>query len=227
MHISWKFTGDGLLAFAGGTLALIGVWLSNRQSVKNLQKQLDTEKKAQAEKAENYKRALATAILYEIDHFYRYDLSISTQFAKGVRGKELNAKVGLAIPVETGAFDVYHEKAGDIGSLGHETAIAVIRFYKVAQELHDIVQRYLNYLEKAVPPQLSSAFLDAIERISSNLKIGALEACTRLCLAASAPFDLADVAVAKDLPEIMQLARSLNIPVSLPAGTERATPKPE
>lgn len=222
MHIFWRLTGDGLLAFAGGTLALIGVWWSNRQSVKNLQLQLDMEKALRAEKDENYRRSLATIILYEIDHFYRYDLAISSKFAEGVRGKELKPAVGLAIPVETGAFDVYHKSAREIGYLGHETAMSVIRCYKVAQELRDIVQRFIIYLEKNDPPQLSSGFIDAIERISSNLRIGALEACSRLCLAGNVPVGAADVAVISDLPEIIELAKSAGIPISLPANFGQA-----
>lgn len=69
MQIIWKFTADGLLAFVGGTFALIGVWLSNRQSIKNLQSQRDAEKSARAEEVRRQRLAIASAPVAEIEDF--------------------------------------------------------------------------------------------------------------------------------------------------------------
>jgi len=59
MQLETKLTLDGLLAFAGGALALLGVWWSNHQSVRNLQKQLDAEKQARRQEEERQKRTVA------------------------------------------------------------------------------------------------------------------------------------------------------------------------
>ena len=63
----WMFTGDGILAFAGGAMALIGVGWSNRQSVQNLQKQFDEDKATRADMRLREAKSVAFAVTFEMD----------------------------------------------------------------------------------------------------------------------------------------------------------------
>jgi hypothetical protein len=47
MHVTGTFTGDGLLALAGGALAFIAVMIQTRSGSRGLQKQLDDENSSQ------------------------------------------------------------------------------------------------------------------------------------------------------------------------------------
>jgi hypothetical protein len=216
MDISWTFTGDGLLAFAGGALALIGVWWSNHQSVRNLQKQLDAERVGRAEEGQRHKRALATALVFEIDHCCRSYLPRTLTLARGLRGKTLDPKAGVVVRFEAAAFDVYSGNVQSLGTLGPEASGPVIRFYKIAWDLQDLMRHYRECLAQGDPFKISDNTLAAIEHVSSGLKIGALEACSWLCLAAGLPIDSTDVGVLKDKAEIMELAKSMNVSLSLP-----------
>ncbi|MGH9376281.1 MAG: hypothetical protein ACRD1J_08970 [Terriglobia bacterium] len=223
MHVDWKFTGDGLLAFAGGTLALFGVWLSNRRSVRNIQMQIDTEKQAEDDKQEAERQALATALLFEIDHFYRAYLTTTLTLVRGTAGKNVDSGAALALSVamriEPAPFDIYQGNTGRLGSLGLETARSVIRFYQIASDLKDDVRRYLNCLSGG---HESRPFTAAIEAISLNLKVGALETCSWLCQTADLPFDSTDIAVASEITQIKELATSKGIPIRWPEGLGQA-----
>lgn len=213
-----KLTLDGLVAFLGGALALIGVWWSNHQSVKNLQKQLDAERAARADEAERRKRALATALLFEVDHFYRSYLPPALTIARGLRGKGVVPHAGLAIRVEAAAFDVYSGNVPSLGALGPEASRSVIRFYKVAWDLQDFMRRYCESVDQGDPLKLADTLLALIEKISSNLRLGALEACSWLCLAAGLPADSTDVEALEEKVQIIELAKSMNMSIDLPEG---------
>jgi hypothetical protein len=130
MDISWTFTGDGLLALAAGALALLGVWWSNRQSIKNLEKQLEAERKARAEEKERQKIALARAILIEIHSLY-------TTHLREVKAKleKANLNMGsppLIDPLAADPFPVYRTNAGRLAELEESLVARIVEFYAVA-----------------------------------------------------------------------------------------------
>lgn len=186
----------------------------------NLQKQLDAEKRAREDGQEAEKRALARALLFEIDHFYRSYLPRALKVAQAARGKQMNSLATLAIG-EPAPFDIYHANSGRLGGLGFETAVAVIRFYKIAEDLKDHVSGYGECLRRGDSICFTDIFLNAIESVSQNLKVGALEACYWLCQTADLRIGSADIAVAGELTQIKELASQRQISINLPGGFEQ------
>jgi hypothetical protein len=129
MCISWAFTGDGLLAFAGGALALIGVWWSNRQSIKNLEKQLEAERKARTEETERQGRAVATAIAFEIDFIYRGYVRDAEALFKEVGPHTNFGRDLLGKRVEEFPFTVYEGCAPLLGALPPTLVQGIVRLY--------------------------------------------------------------------------------------------------
>jgi hypothetical protein len=125
MDISWAFTGDGLLAFAGGALALLGVWWSNHQSVKNLRKQFEAERNARAEGTESQKRAVATAIAFEVDFIYR-------GFVRDVEAVLRKARTFgdiIGKRIEEFPFTIYEGCAALLGGLPPPLVEGIVNFY--------------------------------------------------------------------------------------------------
>lgn len=148
MRISWIVTGDGLLAFVGGALALIGVWWSNHQSVKNLRKQLDAEKESRSEEVNRQRSATATALLYEIDSFFMMELA---QTEKALDGLDLNVcplpKIFFSRP---NCFDVYKANAAFLGCLDPASVSAIVKFYTMAGTFEVFKREYQHCIDGAL-----------------------------------------------------------------------------
>ncbi len=66
-----KLTWDGLLTFLGGVLAFFAILYQVRRADQGLQKQLNVEKQARQDEAEDRRRRVAIALLFEIDDHYK------------------------------------------------------------------------------------------------------------------------------------------------------------
>jgi hypothetical protein len=64
----------GILAFVAGLLAFFGIRSQIRHADAGLQTQLDAEKKARENAANEQRKAVATALLFEIDNHYRSNI---------------------------------------------------------------------------------------------------------------------------------------------------------
>jgi|SRR5579875_2212173 len=115
MHVVWKFTGDGILAFAGGACAIIAVLLSNRRSRINLQRQIDAEKKAREEESKRERYGTAAVLRSEIASIWEVDLrSFSSTMEKvpELTGTKLLSN-GASLPaVPSRYFPVFERCAG-------------------------------------------------------------------------------------------------------------------
>jgi hypothetical protein len=195
MCISWAFTGDGLLAFAGGALALIGVWWSNRQSIKNVEKQLEAERKARAEETERQKRAVATAILFEIDNFYRHHLGhVRDLLDAYARSKQLPTPV----PASAHGFVVYHGNVSRLGDLHRELAGKIVRFYGMAEYYEVVGEDYRARVERGATQDqgLVETQFRQLRNFISKLELSAFELSKELCLYLDLPFDPGVVEIA-------------------------------
>src|SRR5260370_16815941 len=67
-----KLTLDGIMTLAAGVIAFVAVILQIRSSRKQIELQLEAEKKARTLESERQKQAVARALLFEIVNFYRY-----------------------------------------------------------------------------------------------------------------------------------------------------------
>jgi hypothetical protein len=210
-----KLTLDGLMTLAAGVIAFIAVMIQVRRSSHEVQRQLNAEKELRSDEQEREKRSLASALLLEIDHFYRGFLCRSLKLAQGATGKDVGSDMAFAIGISS-PLDIYEGNTSKIGILGPEATTAVIRFYKMAWELTELWQRYVSCLKEGDPHQFSTPILTAIERQSLNLRFGALEACCWLLATTDLQSALTDICTIKDRYIIEGSAKSMNVPLHLP-----------
>ncbi len=199
MHVTWTFTGDGILAFLGGASALVAVWLSNRQSVRNLQRQMDTEKHARDEELEARKRSVATAILFEIDNFYSHHLSDREDLYDRWEKAKVHPNAVERFAVLAGeSFAVYTASAHMLGDLGGKTARAVVKCYAALSTHIDLLRKYEGMLTG--PPEeqnlMKGVFQNAVRKSGESAVILAIEACQQLSEAANESFSV--LAIAQD-----------------------------
>jgi hypothetical protein len=215
MDISWTFSGDGLLAFAGGALALLGVWWSNHQSVKNLQKQLEAERKARTEETERQKKAVATALLFEIDGFYATylrrprDLLIEKEAAQDALPQF--ASIG------PDQFPIYRGNASKVGELPTECVRALVGFFQRAESIVSSLVDYASSLDRAREVEsreasqpsnirsgspfyktLAGMQLATIQKVLPETIKGAHRVCSILCPLAGVPFKWPPITVAQE-----------------------------
>ncbi len=145
MDIKWAFTGDGILAFAGGALALLGVWWSNHQSIKNLEKQFKAESNARAEESERQKRAIATAILFEIDSFCGVDLDLAAMSL--ARWDADSNNLPSATHLRTNIAEIYKGISPLLGSLNAVSVGAIVRFYSMVGTYEGLWRSYQYSLD--------------------------------------------------------------------------------
>jgi len=152
MHVSWTFTGDGLLAFAGGALALIGVWWSNHQSVKNLQKQLDAEKKVREDGRKCEAQSLAIVAAFEMDFVYRFYVQGTERGLQAAGKGPISADAFLVKRVENRPFPIYQGIADRLGVLDTPLVAAIVRFYTDMAAFLMILEKMSSVAEQGLRP---------------------------------------------------------------------------
>ena len=189
-----KLSWDGLLTLLGGFLALFGIWWQVRHADAGLKQQLQAEKDARVGERDERKRAVSTAILFEIDRFYRYYVK---NLLKDLSSTE-QAYPALESPGPA-PFPVYATNCGQIGGLDSVLAGAIVDFYASAQRhafrLCDYAERYSRGEQRTtfgIPPSLISSIRSGAE----NLILLAYIACAYLCTYTGVPFTTAKVDVA-------------------------------
>jgi hypothetical protein len=142
---------DGILTFIGGALALLGMWIQSRHADKGLKAQLDAERVARLEQDGRRKRALAKAILFEIDNFYRIYLRDPRPVLMNVNAKDCG--VGLLPVLKTPSdepFPIMRSNGSTLGEL-HENYIRdIVRFYGEADAYLRTVKEYTQHFGKLV-----------------------------------------------------------------------------
>ena len=199
-----KLSWDGLLTLLGGFLALFGIWWQVRHADAGLKQQLQAEKDARVGERDERKRAVSTAILFEIDRFYRY-------YVKNLL-KDLSS-TGQACPAlespGPAPFPVYATNCGQIGELDSQLAGAIVDFYASAQR-HAF--RLCEYTERynAAQAEGSGYKFRIAELLIPNIKSGgenliplAYIGCGYLCVYTGIPFTTAkfDVALGQGMSE--------------------------
>jgi len=136
--VEWKFTGDGLLTFFGGLLAFFALLYQVRHTDKGLRRQLDAEKRSLKEGEDNRRRAVATAILFEIDDSYRSHL----RDVLGYFDKEEDSILAVVKPIGANPLPVYVGNASAIGMLPSMLAEVVVHYYGVLQTYLGTLSQY-------------------------------------------------------------------------------------
>jgi hypothetical protein len=200
MDIRWAFTGDGILAFAGGALALFGVWWSNHQSFKNLQKQLEADRNARAEEAEGQRKAVATGILFEIDNFYVYHVGGAYDYIREVLQRRELPEVAR---IPSSLFSMYQGNTGRLGDLPNEVVRVVVDFYSKAAQFLAVREDYRAEHERHSdlrfehPDNWKAVTLCGhVRDFFPGLARAAYIACEKLCDVAGLEFKPPSIAVA-------------------------------
>jgi len=167
VHVDWKITGDGILAFAGGTFAVIAVLLSNRRSRINLQKQLDAEKKIREDEQSAQRRAVAASLSAEIDNFYMLRLmNRSRIFQSWEKMKSDLAAIEVFISVAGRPFTVYEASADRLGDFGQGIATGIIACYSALAAFDELQRRY-----ERTRNQMQGGESRIVEQVVSELQL--------------------------------------------------------
>jgi hypothetical protein len=201
MNINWTITGDGLLAFAGGALALLGVWWSNHQSVKNLRKQFEAERNARTEEADKQKRAVAKVVLFEINNFYCYYVRDLQAFLKD---KDVeNCKLYGMKSISSNAFPIYRGNAVTVGVLEDGIVGSIVEFYSGAEVYLGTLRDYRTESERyyreggdEVTEEKARAFPKQIKLAGPEITKSVYVLCEKLCKLANVEFRAPTIPVA-------------------------------
>jgi len=163
----------------------------------NLKRQLDTEKAGREEEHQRRAKAVATAILFEIDNIFRYLVRDVQEFFEHNRGALDFAGRLLDKRIEKMPFTVYESNAGVPGTLEGPLVQGVVSLYGgFAAYLTT-----LNYLSAATDRARAASLGDsrraevemfakqAMDTVPHLLKL-AEEVCARLCEFTGVPREL-------------------------------------
>jgi len=128
-HLEPKVSWDGLLTFVGGLLALLAIWRQTSHADKGLQKQIDLDKKARLEEKETRRKAVAMALLFEIDSFYKSYVRDFLPYTQGDNPSEMPYIRSIAIR----PFPLYEANADSICDLQSDMAADIVSFFSVAE----------------------------------------------------------------------------------------------
>jgi len=201
MHVDWKMTGDGILAFVGGAFAVIAVLLSNRRSRVNMERQLEVEKKTRSDELDRQKRAVAKAVLFEINNFYCYYVRDLQAFLKE---KDVeNCKPFGMKSISSNAFPIYRGNAITVGVLEDDIVGSIVEFYSGAEVYLGTLRDYRTESERyyreggdEVTEEKARAFLKQIKLAGPEITKSVYVLCEKLCRLANVEFRAPTIPVA-------------------------------
>jgi len=214
MHVDWKMTGDGILAFVGGAFAVIAVLLSNRRSRVNMERQLEVEKKTRSDELDRQKRAVAKAVLFEINNFYCYYVRDVQAF---LREKNVESCKLLGIKsISPDPFPIYRGNAITVGVLEDDMVGNIVGFYSTAEAYLTTLRDYRTESERyyheggdEVAEEKARTFLGQMKSTGPEITKLIHMLCEELCKVASVPFQAPTIAVAAEGLTTKQIAASL------------------
>src|SRR5260370_41926570 len=141
-----KLTLDGIMTLAAGVIAFVAVILQIRSSRKQIELQLDAERKARTLESERQKQAVARSLLFEIVNFYRY-------YRGHVRPLLDRVDVEACLPPLLSAprsdfFAVYHGSASHLGTFDHILVEKVVQSCGLSAWLLSSIRAYTSSLDR-------------------------------------------------------------------------------
>lgn len=214
-YVAWpslrpELTWDGLLTFVGGLLALLAIFYQVRHSDKGLQKQLDAEAQSRRQGERARCRAVATALLFELDNFYRaYIRGLAD--AIGPKPGDVSGIHYVDSPflpplrkVPSDPFPVYKANAGAVGELPLEVTETVVRAYSAAQWVLDRRADYqlareqsLQYGNEGSHFSFARQSLEELREVFRAAEGTLTQAAKALCKFTGTPFQIPMIASAE------------------------------
>jgi hypothetical protein len=198
------FTPDGVMTLAAGVIAFVAVIIQIRSSSKQVQDQIKAHRDAEQEERERQKRAVASAILFEIDSSYRYLLRDVREFLRTVDPEKEELRT-LGIKPLVARFPVLDANAVRIGDLGEHAAADVVWFYSgIRAYLASLDafalshEQWLGKPDDALLEHKTRAYLSHAKNTIPSLIYLAHEVSRELCRISSRPFKSPSIAVAAE-----------------------------
>jgi hypothetical protein len=190
----------GMLAFIAGLLAFFGIRSQIRHADEGLQHQLDQEKQRDADETKTENRALARALLTEIDHFYiGYVRTLRVTFGVLQPGQLSPLR---SMPSEP--FAIYRSCGAQIGHLPSSLVASVVRAYSGAQWLMDRVTDYREAFsmvkDEGLPnpkDQFARTLFAELPEIVKGAETTSFRSAQMLCEFLGVDFAAPDVALAE------------------------------
>jgi Mg2+ and Co2+ transporter CorA len=131
MQFEAKLTLDGLMTIVAGIIAFVAVIIQIRSSSRQVRDQIQAQREAEQEDKERQKRAVAKALLFEIDDFYLNHLRGVDDHYRNFDGamEKLPGVTGMDIR----PFAVYDGSTPSLGTLSDEVVKSVVVLYDTAR----------------------------------------------------------------------------------------------
>ena len=156
-----KLLSNDYYAMVGTTLlaAVLGfgaIWHQTRSSYRQLREQLAAQRDAEREERERQKRAVATALLFEIDCFRTIELD----FVEESLARRHRASNGFptGAGLRTNLSEIYRGVSPLLGSLNSKSVSAIVRFYSMVGMYEALWREYqycLDMLRSPVNPSVN------------------------------------------------------------------------
>lgn len=194
-------TWDGLLTFLGGLLAFIAILVQVHFANQGLRTQLLEEKEVRGRERHRRNKATATAILFEIDDFYRTYLRDVLSF---LEGRPADNSPPVIKSAGRNPFPVYEGNTQQLGGLNQQLVETVVHFYGLARAYAMGLEAYSEALAtiQLAPDSYKLLILKSmVPRIKSeceSITPIAFIACRFLCDYTGVAFEAPRIAVAAD-----------------------------
>ena len=174
MQFDLTLTLDGLMTLVAGIIAFMAV-----------EHQIKVQRDASKQEDITRNRALAKAILFEIDSFYRlYIVDLPGGFAK--KDPKADKLIGMK-SISPDPFPIYHANAGKLGGLNEQTIAEVVRFYSFADAYIHTISEYKTQSERyyagenpVVSEEIARFYWGQLKDALPELVERAYTACLRL-----------------------------------------------
>jgi len=210
MQFEAKLTLDGLMTLVAGIIAFSAVIIQIRSSSKQVQDQVKAQREAEREEQERQKRAIAKALLFEVDDFYSNHLRGVYDHYRTFDGamERLPGVTGMDIR----SFAVYNGNTALLGILSDELVKSVVVFYDTARfhllMVRDYKELLREYQYSTRSPEAGQEALQVFSYVKASvprLTRLSYETCMKLARLSDVPFRKDTVTVAGEDAE--RLAR--------------------
>jgi hypothetical protein len=205
------FTPDGVMTLVAGVIAFIAVIIQIRSSSKQVQDQIKAQRDAEREEHERQKRAVATAILFEIDLIYR-------SMIRGT-GEAMQNAVGGEFVVKPHSlhFTVYEGNAGNIGQLPASLGQDIVGLYGSITRILITLQVYSDAVRNAHEPPgnidwkaMASQYYEQTVKAIPQVRLLSYLVSRRLCEYTGVEFTPPTIAVAaENLTDLQELVKKM------------------
>jgi len=155
---NWAPTFQGVATLVGAFVALVAVMWQVRSSSKHLRDQIAAQRVAEEDERERQRRAIATAILFEIDSFCLFELDLDVRYLArwDPDSNSLPSPAGL----RTNVTEIYKGISPLFGSLNAVSVSAIVKFYSMVGMYEGLWHRYQYSLDMLRNPTNSAVEID-------------------------------------------------------------------